>query len=96
MKLRMSALLLLVALLSGLTTLSGRRAYGQDPGTTTPNAGQGEYAAMSADGRYVAFESAAADVVSSDMNGVRDVFVHDRESGETRRVSVASDGSEAD
>jgi Tol biopolymer transport system component len=30
---------------------------------------------ISADGRYVAFESDASDLVANDTNGVRDVFV---------------------
>jgi Tol biopolymer transport system component len=51
--------------------------------------------AMSPDGRYVVFESLASNLVAGDTNGVNDVFLHDRLTGETRRVSVASDGSEA-
>jgi PKD repeat protein len=50
---------------------------------------------ISADGRYVAFESSAATLVLGDNNGVWDVFVHDRTTGTTERVSVASDGTEA-
>jgi len=50
---------------------------------------------ISADGRYVAFRSDAADLVADDTNAVPDTFVHDRETGETVRVSVASDGTEA-
>jgi Tol biopolymer transport system component len=49
---------------------------------------------LSADGRYVIFNSSAANLVAGDTNLVADVFVHDRVSGETVRVSVASDGSE--
>ena len=50
---------------------------------------------ISADGRFVAFESAAGNLVEDDSNGQQDIFVHDRQAGETTRVSVASDGSEA-
>ena len=50
---------------------------------------------MSADGRYVAFSSAASNLVAGDTNGVRDIFVHDRQTRKTARVSVASDGSQA-
>ena len=53
-------------------------------------------ASISADGRYVAFLSAAPNLVSGDTNGVGDVFVHDHQAGITERVSVASDGTEAD
>jgi Tol biopolymer transport system component len=49
---------------------------------------------ISADGRYVAFESGASNLVSGDTNNAWDIFVHDRQTGETTRVSVASDGSQ--
>lgn len=59
-------------------------------------AGAGEAAtAISADGRYVALTSEAADMVPGDTNGVRDVFVHDLLPELTRRVSVSSDGRQA-
>jgi len=51
---------------------------------------------ISADGRYVAFLSRAANLVAEDTNGSFDIFLHDRQTATTRRVSVASDGSEAD
>src|SRR5437660_5099931 len=50
--------------------------------------------ALSADGRFVAFDSAATDLVAGDTNLVSDVFVHDRQTGTTERVSVASDGAQ--
>jgi hypothetical protein len=50
---------------------------------------------LSSDGRYVAFESNAADLVANDTNGVADVFVRDRQTGETTRVSVATGGVQA-
>src|SRR5437016_825414 len=50
--------------------------------------------ALSADGRFVAFDSAATDLVAGDTNGVSDVFVHDRQTGTTGRVSVASGGTQ--
>ena len=52
--------------------------------------------AISADGRYVAFTSSAANLVPDDTNGATDVFVHDRDTGTTTRVSVASDGTEGE
>jgi Tol biopolymer transport system component len=51
-------------------------------------------AAISADGRFVAFESLATNLVASDTNGVRDVFVRDRATGTTTRVSVSSSGAQ--
>jgi archaellum component FlaF (FlaF/FlaG flagellin family) len=49
---------------------------------------------ISADGRYVAFESAASNLVPGDTNGQRDVFVYDRQTGTIERVSLASDGTQ--
>jgi Tol biopolymer transport system component len=49
---------------------------------------------ISADGRFVAFSSEATNLIAGDGNGTPDVFVHDRETGVTERVSVAADGSE--
>jgi len=51
---------------------------------------------VSADGRFVAFESDATNLVAGDTNGKRDIFVHDRQTGATTRVSVASNGAQAD
>jgi hypothetical protein len=53
-------------------------------------------AAISSDGRVVAFVSYATDLVAGDTNDKYDVFVHDRASGTTLRVSVDSAGQEAD
>lgn len=52
--------------------------------------------AISADGRYVSFDSTASNLVMSDTNGSlgTDVFWVDRETGEIRRVSVSSTGAE--
>jgi hypothetical protein len=52
-------------------------------------------ASVSGDGRLVAFVSGASNLASGDTNGVADVFVHDRVTNSTTRVSVASDGTEA-
>lgn len=51
--------------------------------------------ALSANGRFVAFVSLASDLVAGDTNGLADIFVHDRTTGEIERVSVASDGSQS-
>lgn len=52
-------------------------------------------ASISGDGRFVAFDSYATNLVSGDTNRSRDVFVHDRSTGRTSRVSVDSKGVEA-
>ena len=52
---------------------------------------------ISATGRYVTFQSDASNLIDNDTNGtVDDVFVHDRETGETVIVNLAADGSQGD
>ncbi|KAA3657953.1 MAG: hypothetical protein DWQ04_26615 [Chloroflexi bacterium] len=48
---------------------------------------------ISPDGRYVAFESMASNLVPNDTNGARDIFFHDRQTGQTEIISNAYDGS---
>ena len=50
---------------------------------------------ISANGRYVAFHSADSNLVRRDTNGVFDIFVHDRRTGRTTRVSVSTAGAQA-
>jgi len=52
--------------------------------------------ALAAGGRYVAFESQAANLVAGDTNGVPDVFVRDLLLGATERVNVDSSGAQGD
>jgi RHS repeat-associated protein len=77
---------------SGPTTTS--RASVSSGSAQQGNAASSE-PAVSTDGRYVAFASSATNLVSGDTNGNSDVFVRDRLTGVTRRVSVASDGTQA-
>jgi hypothetical protein len=51
---------------------------------------------VSANGRFVAFQSLASNLVGGDDNGHRDVFVHDRKTKKTKRVSISSKGVEGD
>lgn len=51
--------------------------------------------AISQDGRYVAFESVATNLVANDTNSSQDIFVHDRITATTVRVSIASNGAAA-
>ncbi len=62
----------------------GRQANGSSAGSS-----------LDGSGRFVAFESLATDLVPGDTNRVSDVFVHDRQTGETTRVSVDSRGRQA-
>ena len=51
---------------------------------------------ISADGRFIAYMSAASNLVSGDTNNSADTFVYDQQTGQTIRVSIASDGSQAE
>ena len=58
------------------------------------NGNSGHLVSISADGRYVAFESDANNLVAGDTNGTSDIFVHDRGTRRTTRVSVESSGAQ--
>ena len=53
------------------------------------------FSAINDNGRYVAFESDADNLVSNDTNEQRDIFVRDRIEQTTKLVSVANDGTQA-
>jgi Tol biopolymer transport system component len=86
-----------------LTIAAAALGAGSSPTTTrvsvSSNGGQGnggsEGPSISANGRFVAFASLASDLVAGDDNGVEDVFVRDRMTGKTKRVSVSSTGAQA-
>jgi Tol biopolymer transport system component len=63
---------------------------------TNGQAGDGTswYPDINADGRFIAFWSSATNLVLNDTNGVSDVFLHDRTTGVTERVSVDSFGNQ--
>jgi Tol biopolymer transport system component len=67
------------------TNAQGNGASGGEGGGKTP-------IAVSAYGRFVAFESHASNLAPNDSNGVEDVFVRDVVAGITKRVSLTSDG----
>ena len=50
---------------------------------------------LSAQGRHVAFASLAPNLVAGDTNGVRDVFIRDRQTNVTERASVSATGGQA-
>ncbi len=75
------------------------RVTGKNTRITNPNPdnnglGNSSDPAISADGRYVAYESGASGLVPGDNNHSTDIFVYDRNTGETERVSIDSDGNE--
>ncbi len=64
--------------------------------TGVPGNGVSEWPAVSADGQIVAFQSSASNLVPDDTNNAVDIFIHDRETSETTRVSVSSAGVQGD
>jgi Tol biopolymer transport system component/pimeloyl-ACP methyl ester carboxylesterase len=76
--------------LLGTTTLASVNDAGEQTEVAAGNPG------MSANGRFVAFSTFASNLVAGDTNNRPDVFVRDLESGQTTRISVATDGSESD
>jgi Tol biopolymer transport system component len=76
-----------------VTGLTRRISVGSG-GTQTESPSFG--AAISGDGRSVAFESFSSRLVPDDTNGALDVFVADLPTGTISRVSLATDGQQAD
>lgn len=83
---------LVVVLLLGITLT----ACVQVLPTEGQSNGESLYPPISYDGRYVAFYSLATNLVPGDTNAAGDIFLHDRETGETTRVSISSEGKEGD
>ena len=57
--------------------------------------GWSQWPVISPDGRYVAYQSDATNLVAGDTNRRRDVFLRDRDAGRTERISVTSTGGQA-
>ncbi len=53
------------------------------------------FSAISDDGRYVAYESTADNLVSGDTNELKDIFVYDRIEKTTQRINLAANGTQA-
>lgn len=56
---------------------------------------QSRHPAISWDGRYIAFDSDATNLVPGDSNGQTDIFVRDRLLGTTTRISTQANGSQS-
>lgn len=91
---RVSTAVIAVVALSGCAWLT-RSSVSPAPQLAQANAESG-HPSISGSGRFVAFDSTATNLVGNDTNGTSDVFVHDNVSGTTERISVASNGSQAD
>ena len=66
-----------------------------DVSSAEPANGESSPVAISADGRFVAFQSTASNLVPGDTNEATDMFVGDRVSGTIERVSVSGSGAQA-
>src|SRR5438477_429432 len=71
---------------SGTTTLLSVNSSGTGAGN-----GASTSPIISADGRYVAFVSAASDLVANDTNAALDIFVRDLQNGTTTLASISAD-----
>ena len=80
---------------SSATQCGGRPSSQRGHARRDPNASSFD-PSISADGRYVAFQSHATDLVPVDRNRWPDVFVRDMETGTIVRASVDARGGEAD
>ena len=60
-----------------------------------PGNGASQIPDISFEGRFVAFYSRATNLVPGDRNAADDIFIRDRVAKVTERVSIATDGSEA-
>lgn len=56
------------------------------------NNGTSRSASLSADGRYVAFQSTASNLAASDTDTIQDIFVFDRQTGGVELISVSTSG----
>ena len=80
-------------LVTGVTT---RISVAADGSEADNGSGNSEPPALSADGRYIAYVSSATNLVTGDTNELADVFVYDRQSAQTVRVSVSTNGGQGD
>lgn len=71
----------------GLTELVSRTATGM------PGMGVSRDIALSANGRFVAFESEVTNLVATPTNSFGDIFVRDRQTGAIEHVSLRSNGT---
>lgn len=60
-----------------------------------PGTGDSRSASVSGDGRFVAYASASSNLVEGDTNGKQDIFLNDRATGTTKRISLGAGGAQA-
>ncbi len=65
----------------------------QNPNTLQPANGNSDSPAISADGRFIAYRSAATDLVAGSTNGLPQLIVYDRLANSNSLLSVATTGA---
>src|SRR5688572_19717298 len=86
-------------LIAGVATAQSTHRVNVDSAGAQANGdclGSNLWPSISANGQIVAFSNSATNLVPNDTNGKWDVFVHDRISRTTERVSVGASGIEGD
>lgn len=68
------------------------RASGSSSGVS--GSGVATQGSVSADGRYVAFDSTSSNLVANDTNGTSDIFLRDRYATTTLRINLSPTGQE--
>ncbi len=96
---RVSGMLAAMALVGVMATTSGANEGSTTRVSVNSSGNQAnrtsDFPSISAGGRFVAFESWASNLVANDTNRSQDIFVRDRLTGTTGRVSVNSSGNQA-
>ena len=98
----MRLIYLKIYILTLLLLLTGNSAFANSTVAVSTNEagelgdGSSDVPSISSDGRFIAFESTATNLVSDDTNGQKDVFVYDQVIGQITLVSVGYDGQPAD
>jgi hypothetical protein len=90
----LGAALLVAAVGSSMAGVTGMTRASVDASAAQAN-GASSNSVITPDGRYVAFQSAASNLVSGDTNGLTDIFRKDLVTGDVVRASLANDGSQA-
>jgi Tol biopolymer transport system component len=96
----MTSILALSGLASGQRAAAGSASTRTTRVSVAPDGSQVKRSSglpvISGDGRFVAFSSKSGKLVPGDTNKTTDVFVWDRDTGTTERVSVGSTGEQAE
>jgi Tol biopolymer transport system component len=71
-----------------------RDVAGAETKRASPAEGNSRSSVVSGDGRFIAFESSAPDLVTGDTNLSSDVFLYTMETGAITRISVDSEGNQ--